>query len=59
MRLPRAFWNVCAALLLRLAIALIPGGNPYDQACFKAWGIDMLRHDPATFYAMSTATIPS
>ncbi len=56
---PRSFWNFwVAAFLLRVLIAFIPGGNPYDQTCFKAWGIDMLRHGPAAFYTASQGLIP-
>lgn len=45
--LPRLFLY---AALLRVAIALIPGGQPFDQACFKAWGIAMVLDGPGGFY---------
>lgn len=45
--LPRLFLY---AALLRVAIALIPGGQPFDQACFKAWGVAMVLDGPAGFY---------
>ena len=49
------FW--VAALLLRVFLAAIPGGNPFDQSCFKAWGVEMLRSGPALFYAHCHQTI--
>ncbi len=41
------------ALVLRLAIAAIPGGHLWDQGCFKAWGIQMVRYGAGRFYASS------
>ncbi|MBO9542061.1 DUF2029 domain-containing protein [bacterium] len=48
-------WLFFYAALLRVAIALIPGGQPFDQACFKAWGVAMVLNGPAGFYEGSKA----
>ncbi len=37
--------------MLRLLIAAIPGGHLWDQGCFKAWGIQLVRYGAGRFYS--------
>ena len=39
------------ALLLRLVLALVTGGYPYDMSCFVAWGDKLAAEGPAAFYS--------
>ena len=39
------------ALLLRLVLALVTDGYPYDMSCFVAWGEKLLADGPAGFYS--------
>ena len=40
-----------AALLLRLVLALVTEGYPYDMSCFVAWGDKLAAQGPAAFYS--------
>ena len=47
-----ALWVVLAsALALRLVLALVTGGYPYDMSCFVAWGDKLAAQGPAAFYS--------
>ena len=47
-----ALWVVLAsALALRLALALVTEGYPYDMSCFVAWGDKLVAQGPAAFYS--------
>ena len=47
-----ALWVVLAsALALRLALALVTEGYPYDMSCFVAWGDKLAAQGPAAFYS--------
>ena len=47
-----ALWVVLAsALALRLALALVTEGYPYDMSCFVAWGDKLAAQGPAVFYS--------
>ena len=39
------------ALLLRLVLALVTDGYPYDMSCFVAWGDKLAAEGPAAFYS--------
>ena len=39
------------ALLLRLVLAFITDGYPYDMSCFVAWGDKLAAEGPAAFYS--------
>lgn len=39
------------ALALRLALALVTEGYPYDMSCFVAWGDKLAAQGPAAFYS--------
>lgn len=39
------------ALLLRLVLALVTDGYPYDMSCFVAWGDKLAAGGPAAFYS--------
>ena len=39
------------ALLLRLLLALVTDGYPYDMSCFVAWGDKLAAEGPAAFYS--------
>ena len=40
-----------SALLLRLVLALVTDGYPYDMSCFVAWGDKLAAEGPAAFYS--------
>ena len=42
------------ALLLRLVLALVTDGYPYDMSCFVAWGDKLAAEGPAAFTARAT-----
>ena len=47
-----ALWVVLAlALALRLVLALVTEGYPYDMSCFVAWGDKLAAQGPAAFYS--------
>lgn len=49
---PRALWLLLGgALLLRLVLALVTEGYPYDMSCFVAWGDKLAAQGPAAFYS--------
>lgn len=49
---PRTLWLLLgAALLLRLVLALVTEGYPYDMSCFVAWGDKLAAEGPAAFYS--------
>ena len=51
-KLNTALWVVLAsALALRLALALVTEGYPYDMSCFVAWGDKLAAQGPAAFYS--------
>ena len=39
------------ALVLRLVLALVTEGYPYDMSCFVAWGDKLASQGPAAFYS--------
>lgn len=39
------------ALLLRLVLAFVTDGYPYDMSCFVAWGDKLAAEGPAAFYS--------
>src|SRR5699024_6083214 len=50
--IPRTLWMLLgAALLLRLVLALVTEGYPYDMSCFVAWGDKLAAQGPAAFYS--------
>lgn len=49
---PHTLWLLLGvALLLRLVLALVTEGYPYDMSCFVAWGERMVSQGPANFYS--------
>ena len=48
----RAPWLLLgSALALRLVLALVTEGYPYDMSCFVAWGEKLAAQGPANFYS--------
>ena len=48
----RAPWLLLgSALALRLVLALVTEGYPYDMSCFVAWGEKLAAQRPANFYS--------
>ena len=48
----RTLWLVLGgALALRLVLALVTEGYPYDMSCFVAWGDKLVARGPAAFYS--------
>lgn len=48
----KALWLVLGcALALRLVLALVTDGYPYDMSCFVAWGDKLAAQGPAAFYS--------
>ena len=51
-QIPEALWLLLAgALLLRLLLALVVQGYPYDMSCFVAWSDKLAAAGPAGFYS--------
>ena len=49
---PRSLWLLLgAALLLRLILAVVTEGYPYDMSCFVAWGDKLAAQGPSAFYS--------
>ncbi|MGN0983925.1 MAG: hypothetical protein ACI4OI_03695, partial [Gemmiger sp.] len=48
---PLPLLTLCLALLLRLGLALVTEGYPYDMSCFVAWGDKLAAQGPAAFYS--------
>lgn len=44
-------WILLGAVVLRLVLALVTEGYPYDMSCFVAWGDKMAAQGPAAFYS--------
>ena len=48
----KALWLLLGcALALRLVLALVTDGYPYDMSCFVAWGDKLASQGPAAFYS--------
>ena len=47
----KASGAVGRCLLLRLVLALVTDGYPYDMSCFVAWGDKLAAEGPAAFYS--------
>lgn len=45
------WWMLGCALVLRLVLALVTEGYPYDMSCFVAWGDKLASQGPAAFYS--------
>ncbi len=51
-RTPAAVWLLLGgAVALRLVLALVTEGYPYDMSCFVAWGDKLAAEGPANFYS--------
>ena len=51
-KIPGTLWLLLgAALALRLVLALVTEGYPYDMSCFVAWGEKLVAEGPAAFYS--------
>ena len=51
-QIPETLWLILAgALLLRLLLALVVEGYPYDMSCFVAWSDKLAAAGPAAFYS--------
>ena len=51
-QIPETLWLILAgALLLRLLLALLVEGYPYDMSCFVAWSDKLAASGPAAFYS--------
>ena len=49
---PPALWLLLgSAVVLRLVLALVTKGYPYDMSCFVAWGDKLAAQGPANFYS--------
>lgn len=45
------WWILSGALLLRLLLAVLTEGYPYDMSCFVAWGEKLAAEGPRQFYS--------